>query len=199
MSRREENKLEKLARIEDAAWTLFRELGFEATTTKAVAHLAGIGSGTLFLYARTKNELLVLLFRDELESILSSRSATVPAGLDLVGRFVHVCRGFYERYARDPELARRFVELVFVVDGTSRASMRALDRGFVVAITKAIESDKAAGILRADVDAALLAKSFFAIYGVNVIEFLAGKNHDVDRAVATLERALRMLIDGTRA
>lgn len=198
MSRREENKLEKQTRIRDAAWSLFRELGYEATTTKAVAERAGIASGTLFLYAPTKDDLLVLLFRDELDAILAARFASLPAGLDLVGRFVHVCRGFYERYARDPELARRFVQSIFTVEGASRDSMRSLDREFVVAIASAIEADKASGVLRRDVDTPLLAKSFFAIYGVNVIEFLA-RGGDVDAAVATLERALRMLIDGTRA
>jgi len=199
MSRREENKLDKLSRIRDAAWALFRELGFEATTTKAIADRAGIGAGTLFLYARTKNDLLFLLFRQELESILEARLRTMPTDASLVDRFVHVCRGFYERYATDDDLARRFVRLVFTLEGENRDSMKSLDREFVEAIAGAIESEKARGALRGDVDARVLAKCFFAIYGIHVLEFLGDEDADVDSALATLRSALTMLVDGTRA
>lgn len=198
MSRREHNKLDKQARIRDAAWELFRERGFEATTTKAIAERAGIGTGTLFLYARSKDELLFSLFHDEIEAILAARTASSPIDTDLVDRFTYVCRGFYERYALDRALAHRFVRLVFSLDGTPRDSMRSLDRAFVTFIASAIAHEKSKGALRSDVDPVLLAKSFFAIYGVHVVEFLIRPDAKVDDAIVTLGLALRMLVDGTR-
>src|SRR5690606_13426713 len=57
--RREQIKQEKLGRIVRAAATLFSERGFAATTTQAIAEEAGIGAGTLFLYVRSKHDLLV--------------------------------------------------------------------------------------------------------------------------------------------
>ena len=52
--RREQNKLEKRARIIAAARALFKHKGFDATTTQEIAAAASVASGTIFTYARTK-------------------------------------------------------------------------------------------------------------------------------------------------
>ena len=58
--RRERNKLEKLERITAVARELFAEKGISEVTTNEVALRADIAAGTLFLYAKTKGELLLL-------------------------------------------------------------------------------------------------------------------------------------------
>ena len=59
--RRERNKQEKLDRITAAASELFAERGVDEVTTQEIADKADIGTGTLFLYAKTKGELLLLV------------------------------------------------------------------------------------------------------------------------------------------
>ena len=59
--RRERNKQQKLDRITAAASELFAEHGVEDVTTQQIADKADIGTGTLFLYAKTKGELLLLV------------------------------------------------------------------------------------------------------------------------------------------
>lgn len=61
LGRRERNKLEKLERITAAASELFAKHGIEDVTTQQIADRADIGTGTLFLYARSKGELLLLV------------------------------------------------------------------------------------------------------------------------------------------
>ncbi|WP_332667419.1 TetR/AcrR family transcriptional regulator [Aeromicrobium sp.] len=61
LSRRERNKQEKLDRIIAAASELFAERGVEEVTTQQIADQADIGTGTLFLYAKTKGELLLMV------------------------------------------------------------------------------------------------------------------------------------------
>lgn len=60
VGRRERNKLEKLERITAVARELFAEKGMHEVTTNEVALRADIAAGTLFLYAKTKGELLLL-------------------------------------------------------------------------------------------------------------------------------------------
>lgn len=60
VGRRERNKLEKLERITAVARELFAEKGIHEVTTNEVALRADIAAGTLFLYAKTKGELLLL-------------------------------------------------------------------------------------------------------------------------------------------
>ncbi|KAA1394321.1 TetR/AcrR family transcriptional regulator [Aeromicrobium ginsengisoli] len=61
LGRRERNKQEKLDRILTAASELFAEHGVEDVTTQQIADQADIGTGTLFLYAKTKGELLLMV------------------------------------------------------------------------------------------------------------------------------------------
>jgi AcrR family transcriptional regulator len=61
VGRRERNKQEKLDRITAAARQLFAEHGVDEVTTQQIADKADIGAGTLFLYAKTKGELLLLV------------------------------------------------------------------------------------------------------------------------------------------
>src|SRR4051794_37569856 len=61
VGRRERNKQEKLDRIIAAASELFAEKGVDEVTTQQIADKADIGAGTLFLYAKTKGELLLLV------------------------------------------------------------------------------------------------------------------------------------------
>ena len=61
VGRRERNKQDKLDRITAAARELFSEHGVDEVTTQQIADKADIGTGTLFLYAKTKGELLLLV------------------------------------------------------------------------------------------------------------------------------------------
>ncbi|MEV4952490.1 TetR/AcrR family transcriptional regulator [Paenarthrobacter nitroguajacolicus] len=61
LGRRERNKQEKLDRITAAARELFTQYGVDEVTTQQVAEKADVGAGTLFLYAKTKAELLLLV------------------------------------------------------------------------------------------------------------------------------------------
>ncbi|MFK3834604.1 TetR/AcrR family transcriptional regulator [Microbacterium sp. NPDC087868] len=86
VGRRERNKQQKLERIVAAAAELFSERGVDEVTTQQIADAADIGTGTLFLYAKTKGELLLLVqnshYADALER---GRAASADARTPLDG------------------------------------------------------------------------------------------------------------------
>lgn len=87
VGRRERNKQEKLDRIVAAASELFAEHGVDEVTTQQIADKADIGTGTLFLYAKTKGELLLLVQNAKYVEALEQGRAdaeTVPSVLDAV-------------------------------------------------------------------------------------------------------------------
>lgn len=73
--RRERNKQAKLERIVSAASRLFAEHGVDEVTTQQIADAADIGAGTLFLYVRTKGELLLLVQNHHYEIALEQGRA----------------------------------------------------------------------------------------------------------------------------
>ena len=99
MSRRERNKLEKLERITAAAGELFAERGVSDVSTQEIADRADVGTGTLFLYAKTKGELLLLVQNANYERALArgrveaeSVAEPLEALLTLVSRVVECNR-----------------------------------------------------------------------------------------------------------
>ncbi|WP_159698368.1 TetR/AcrR family transcriptional regulator [Arthrobacter sp. 18067] len=72
LGRRERNKQEKLDRITAAARELFTQYGVDEVTTQQVAEKADVGSGTVFLYAKTKAELLLLVHNVKYAGALTS-------------------------------------------------------------------------------------------------------------------------------
>ncbi|CAM5272183.1 HTH tetR-type domain-containing protein OS=Streptomyces aurantiogriseus OX=66870 GN=GCM10010251_86590 PE=4 SV=1 [Streptomyces aurantiogriseus] len=87
VGRRERNKQEKLDRIVAAASELFAEHGVDEVTTQQIADQADIGTGTLFLYAKTKGELLLLVQNAKYAEALEQGrvdAETVPGVLDAV-------------------------------------------------------------------------------------------------------------------
>jgi len=64
----EQKKQEKLARIVAAAKEAFTFQRFEDVRIDRIAQQASVAKGTVFLYAATKEELLFLAFRKELEN-----------------------------------------------------------------------------------------------------------------------------------
>jgi AcrR family transcriptional regulator len=87
LSRRERNKQAKLERITAAASELFAEHGVDEVTTQQIAEKADIGTGTLFLYAKTKGELLLLVQNTQYSGALERGRAaaeTIPDVLDAV-------------------------------------------------------------------------------------------------------------------
>lgn len=87
VGRRERNKQEKLDRITAAASELFAVHGVDEVTTQQIADKADIGAGTLFLYAKTKGELLLLVQNAKYAEALERGQAdaeTIPSVLDAV-------------------------------------------------------------------------------------------------------------------
>jgi AcrR family transcriptional regulator len=96
LGRRERNKQEKLDRITAAATELFAEYGVEDVTTQQIADKADIGTGTLFLYAKTKGELLLLVQNANYAEALQRGRADAETIRDALGAVMAVVRPIVE-------------------------------------------------------------------------------------------------------
>lgn len=169
---RQRNKEDKLQRIRDAAWQLFTQQGYDVTTTRAVAERAQIGTGTLFLYARSKSDLLFLVFREQLERLCDRGFATIPRDGPLLDALVHLFAGFYSCYAEVPDLGRRFVRELLTLSAEQKRSYEDLNHRFLQALSGLLVTAQQRGEARADLQAPLFAASLFAVYGFHVLTWL---------------------------
>ncbi|MDR6416881.1 helix-turn-helix domain-containing protein [Pseudarthrobacter sulfonivorans] len=96
LGRRERNKQEKLDRITAAATELFAKYGVEDVTTQQIADRADIGTGTLFLYAKTKGELLLLVQNTNYAEALERGRAHAETIMDALDAVMSIVRPIVE-------------------------------------------------------------------------------------------------------
>ena len=72
VGRRAQSKEAIRKRIVTAALSLFQTKGFDATTTKAIARKAGIAEGTVFNYFKTKEDIALYFFEQEVDQAMAA-------------------------------------------------------------------------------------------------------------------------------
>jgi AcrR family transcriptional regulator len=172
--RRARKKEEKRARLRDAAWALFTARGYDRTTTKQVAEAAGVASGTLFLYARDKADLLFLVFHERLGRALDEGLRTLPDGAPLLDAFLHLFGGFFRVYAEAPAVARAFVRELPGAEGPNAARVHQLTFALWHHLAGLVTRAQARGEIAPDVPPLLLAQNAFALYFMALLGWLAG-------------------------
>src|SRR6266478_1214896 len=70
--RRAQSKEAIRKRIVTAALNLFQTKGFDATTTKAIARKAGIAEGTVFNYFKSKEDIALHFFEQEVDQAIAT-------------------------------------------------------------------------------------------------------------------------------
>ena len=185
--RRERNKQEKRERIVAAARTLFSRKGFAATTTAQIAERAEIGAGTLFLYFASKDDLLVAIFREQMDALVRGALATLPKRGSLLDEMVHVYGAMIEFHERDPELARACVKEMLFVSGTNRAAVHEFIDGLDAQLAERIARRQARGECDASVPALLVAENCFALYIARLQKWLGA-----DERLASAQHIARL-------
>ena len=105
MQARETRVNDKRARILEAAVKVFAERGFHSATVAGIARAAGVADGTIYLYFKGKDDLLLRLFDEKMTELLAeareavARERTAP---DKLRRFIQLHLALVER---NPELA----------------------------------------------------------------------------------------------
>lgn len=112
--RRERNKQAKLDRITAAASELFSAHGVGDVTTQQIADKADIGTGTLFLYAKTKGELLLLVQNAHYAAALERGQAAANAIPDTADAIMAIVRPIVECNRTQIDNGRTYLrEMVF--------------------------------------------------------------------------------------
>jgi TetR/AcrR family transcriptional regulator, cholesterol catabolism regulator len=192
-SKRARNKLDKRERIRDAAWSLFVEQGYAATTTREVAERAGVAVGTVFLYADDKPDLLFLAFHDRLQHVLAAQRHSMNRQASLVPQLLHIFSGIFAMYAETPELAAEFVRAQPGASGRNAQEVNALTFGFFAHLAQMVREAQGRGEVDAAVDSLLAARNIFSLYFGVLLAWVSGLVPTVELALDPVLRDALML------
>ncbi len=166
---------DKRERILDAAVRVFAKKGFYATRVSEVAKAAGVADGTIYLYFKSKDELLVSLFEDRVERLLAFMQTEMPSAAsaaEKLRRIIELQLGLLEG-------ERDLAEVITVILRQSTKLMKEYAApkftAYLDAIAQVVEAGQGSGELRTDVSPHLAARAIFGMLDGIAMTWALGK------------------------
>ncbi len=152
---------EKRDLILRAATKVFAQNGFFQSQVADVARVAGVAAGTVYLYFKGKDDLLVSIFERSMNDVLAECRAAIDRIDEPAARLRELAHLHLGRLGRDKDLAVVFqVELRQSVKFMERFSESFLQDYFKL-IRQAIADGQQSGAFRKDISATTSTKIFF--------------------------------------
>jgi AcrR family transcriptional regulator len=194
---RTRNKLEKLRRIQEAAQTLFIAKGFDDTTMREIALRAGVGLGTIFLYAKNKRDLLFLTINEPLVAVTQQAENAVNPMASLLDNLMAVAKAHYRFFGQQPALARLALrEMIFYDSGAQAASFQKTRERLIRLFGHTIELAIASKEIAPSEPPLFAGWTVFCIFQVELRRWLANDVTNLRAGLRELERALGLLVTG---
>jgi TetR/AcrR family fatty acid metabolism transcriptional regulator len=169
---------DKRERITEAAIAVFAEKGYRSSRVSDVAQAAGVADGTIYLYFKNKEDLLLSIFEEKMELLLSelhAELANIGCPLEKIRTYV---TSHFDLLRTHPELAQVFqVEL--------RQSHKFLREyrpeplwAYLNVFSDIVQEAQAEGLIRADVDPFISKWAFFGALDELSIQWVLSRNRD---------------------
>ncbi|MCS3444011.1 TetR/AcrR family transcriptional regulator [Microbacterium phyllosphaerae] len=192
LGRRERNKQQKLERITSAAAELFAAHGIDDVTTQQIAEKADVGTGTLFLYAKTKGELLLLVQNVHYAEALEAGRTAAEATTDTLDAAMALLRPIIECNRVQVENGRTYLrEMVFgnPADAHHAEALRIVGET-EAALTDVLNRDPRIGENRAATFARIVSAAMFVTMAASV-----NAEASIDEIAADVRSQIAALLD----
>jgi AcrR family transcriptional regulator len=201
LGRRESSKADKRRRIISAARNVFATVGFEQATTYEIARRARIATGTLFLYARDKHELLLMVFNDDLDRITEESLGAARPGTSFADELSEFCRRRFEFWAADIELGRIVTADVYASRGpgdygAEMARAQARQQRILAALTEKVAAFAQREKVQLRDTPEVVARAIHYLYIGELRMWLGSERPKVAEGLRNLRRLHALLIAG---
>jgi TetR/AcrR family fatty acid metabolism transcriptional regulator len=181
---------EKPQQIVDAAIRVFARNGYYNSRVSDIAAEAGIASGTIYLYFKTKDEILVTLFREKMAEWVAYARSAIAGERDPLAKIRRLVALHFTVLESNPDLAEVVqVELRQGHKFFRGASAHEVSAYFAL-IASVLEEGIAAGLLRPDLPVKLATKMLFGAMDQVATSWVLGKRAyrltEASDAVATI-------------
>jgi TetR/AcrR family transcriptional regulator, fatty acid metabolism regulator protein len=147
--------------ILEAARGEFARRGYHGARMSAIAEAAGIADGTVYLYFRNKQELLVAVFRSGIATYMAGLEADLAGARDALEELARLLRFHLVYLGRSPELARIAQVELRQSDVQVRAAVAAAAAPLFERIDAVVRRGREEGSVRTDVDPRIIRRMVF--------------------------------------
>ncbi|MBI3029364.1 MAG: TetR/AcrR family transcriptional regulator [Candidatus Rokubacteria bacterium] len=166
---------DKHQQIIEAAVRIFARNGYYNSRVSDIAKEAGIASGTIYLYFKTKDEILVTLFREKMAEFVATVRKAISAEPDAVSKLRRLITLHFKLLEDHPEMA----EVVQVELRQGQKFFRGASAnevsGYFDLISSVLEEGIAAGLFRSDLPVKTVRKVLFGAMDQMATSWVLGK------------------------
>lgn len=173
----QERRSDKRALITEAAIEVFADKGFHQARVSDIAKRAGVADGTIYLYFKNKEDLLLSVFEQKMDELLAGLGqalATIDDPVERVRQFARFHFGQVEQNRRAAEVLQ--VEL--------RLSNKFLKEyrpeklwAYLGVFGQIVREGQARGVFRADVDPFIGMWAFFGALDELAMQWVLSRAH----------------------
>jgi TetR/AcrR family fatty acid metabolism transcriptional regulator len=166
---------DKPQQIIDAAVRVFARSGFYNSRVSDIAREAGIASGTIYLYFKTKDEILVTLFREKMAAFVTALRTEIAREQDPEAKIRRLVRRHFEVLEASPDMAEVVqVELRQGQKFFRGASAHEISAYFEL-IGSILQEGVAGGVFRGDLPVKVATKMLFGAMDQVTTSWVLGK------------------------
>ena len=189
---------EKRTRIIDAAIEVFAAKGYRSARISDIARGAGVADGTIYLYFRNKEDLLLTIFEEKMDLVLKELEEKLEAQDDPVSRIETFAHTHFRLLQTHPALAQVFqVEL--------RQSTRFLTDyrpeplwAYLGVFESLIKDGQASGLLRDDVNPFFTKWAFFGALDELSSQWVLSRKRERFNLNEAAEQLVSVFLNGIR-
>ena len=180
-----------------AAITVFARCGYFNSKVADIAREAGVADGTVYLYFKSKEEILHSIFDRSVEDALGAAKKRVQRLADPREKLRQIAHMHLERLGADRDLA-----IVFQVElrGSTKFMEEFSAAGFaeyLALIRSTFEEGQRAGMFRADLNARVVAKVLFGALDEMATNWILSKRRY--KLAPMADQVLDIFLNGVRA
>lgn len=160
---------------------MFARKGFFQSKVAEIAQEAGVADGTIYLYFKNKDDLLISIFEVKMEEVIANFRKAISGITSAREKLACLIRMHLAEFHANPDLAAVFqVELRqssrFMHESEKTQLKRYLDL-----VTEIVEQGQKEGMFRRDIPASLIKRLIFGTLDEVVSTWvLAGRRHDLE-------------------
>ena len=161
------NKNNKYHLILEAAVKVFAKQGFYQSTVAQIAREAGVADGTIYLYFKNKDDILVNFFQFKTKQVFERFRAEVNQAESSLDKLRNLIRRHLAEFQRDRDMAILYQVGTHQIDRLSEDQIREMSKMYQDLISEIVEAGQQEGSIRKDLYVGLVKR--FILGGVDEV------------------------------
>jgi len=138
----------KYLRILEAAVKVFARQGFRQSTVSQIAREAGVADGTIYLYFKNKDDILVHFFSVKAKQVFDRFREEVGRGANSAEKLGNLIRVHLAEFQRDPDMAIVYEVETHQINRLAEEQIRAMAKMYLDIISEIVEQGQQEGCMR---------------------------------------------------